>query len=251
MYRGHWVGVACTAEQKTELSFNFKGGKMRYLVQYSLLAGIFLIAVSCGPFAGSPPTPVATIMPTATPLLTATPLPTATVTADRRTIVTAAPTATPEVTATTALTAPPVSQKDIIDTASELGTVAIFLQVMEASGLAAQLREVGPFTVFIPTDNAFELIPQFIRDRVLSNPDANASQALLALVAPGKLTAAMLTDGLVVQPLQGTPLQFARAADGSITVNGVKLITVDIEAANGVIHLIDGLILPDDVPFGR
>ncbi len=224
---------------------------MRYLIQYGLLAGIFLIVVSCGPFTGAAPTPVATVLPTMTPLPTAKALPTATVTAGGSAIVAVVPTATTEVTATAAPTALPAPQKDIIDTASELGTVAIFLQVMEASGLAAQLREVGPFTVFIPTDRAFELIPKFIRDRVLSNPDANASQALLALVAPGKLTAAMLTDGLVVQPLQGAPLQFARAADGSITVNGVKLITVDIAAANGVIHLIDGLILPDNVPFGR
>ena len=105
--------------------------------------------------------------------------------------------------------------------------------------------------VFIPTDRAFEVIPQLIRDNVLSNPDANASQALLSLVVPGKLTAALLTDGLIVQPLQGAPLHFARTGDGGITVNGVNLITVDIEAANGVIHLIDGLMLPAGVPFGR
>ncbi len=194
-----------------------------------------------------------TAVPTTLPASTATMMPTATAVAENTSTPTVvlAPTATPADVATVVVAAPPVAQKDIMATAGELGTVAIFLEIMEATGLAAKLHEPGPFTVFIPVDSAFEVIPKFMRDRILSSPDSNASQALLSLVVPGTFTAAMLTDGLALQPVQGNPLQVTQAADGSIMVNEVKIMTTDIVASNGVIHIIDSLILPEGLPFGR
>ena len=132
---------------------------------------------------------------------------------------------------------------DIVDTAVSAGNFTTLVAAVEAAGLVDALKGEGPFTVFAPTDEAFAAIPQETLDALLADPSGDLTQILLYHVVEGKVMAADVTDGLEATTLQGAPVNFT-VADGSVKINDATIVTTDIEAANGVIHVIDAVIMP-------
>jgi uncharacterized surface protein with fasciclin (FAS1) repeats len=131
---------------------------------------------------------------------------------------------------------------DIVDTAVGAGSFNTLVAAVQAAGLVDALKGEGPFTVFAPTDDAFAAIPQETIDALLADPSGDLTQILLYHVVPGKVMAADLSEGLTAATLQGGELTFT-LEDGA-KVNGVNIVTTDIETSNGVIHVIDAVLLP-------
>ena len=132
---------------------------------------------------------------------------------------------------------------DIVDTAIEAGSFNTLVAAVQAAGLEEALRGEGPFTVFAPTDAAFAALPASTVEALLADPEALAD-ILLYHVLSGEVMAADVTDGLEAETLQGQMVSFALHSDGAVTINGARIIATDIRASNGVIHVIDAVILP-------
>ncbi|NJN84605.1 MAG: fasciclin domain-containing protein [Caldilineaceae bacterium] len=133
---------------------------------------------------------------------------------------------------------------DIVDTAVEAGNFETLVTAVSAAGLVEALKSEGPFTVFAPTDEAFAALPAGTVEALLADPEGDLTQILLFHVVPGKVLAADISDGLEAETLQGATLTFTVGDDGSVMVNDVPVIATDIEGANGVIHVIDSVLLP-------
>ncbi len=132
---------------------------------------------------------------------------------------------------------------DIVDTAVAAGSFNTLVAAVQAAGLVDALKGEGPFTVFAPTDDAFAALPEGTIDALLADPTGDLTQILLYHVVPGKVMAADLSDGLQADTLQGKPVTFT-LSDGGAKVNDANIIATDIETSNGVIHVIDSIILP-------
>ncbi len=132
---------------------------------------------------------------------------------------------------------------DIVDTAVAAGDFTTLVAAVQAAGLVDALKGEGPFTVFAPTDAAFAKLPAGTIDQLLADPSGDLTQMLLYHVVPGKVMAADVTDGLEAATLQGKSLKFT-VADGKVMVNDATVVATDIEASNGVIHVIDSVLLP-------
>ncbi len=132
---------------------------------------------------------------------------------------------------------------DIVDTAVAAGNFTTLVAAIEAAGLVDTLKGEGPFTVFAPTDEAFAALPAGTVDALLADPTGDLTQILLYHVVPGKVMAADLSDGLTADTAQGAPVTFTIDGD-SVKVNDANVVAADIEASNGVIHVIDAVIMP-------
>ncbi|WP_298980786.1 fasciclin domain-containing protein [Caldilinea sp.] len=139
--------------------------------------------------------------------------------------------------------APAEELADIVDTAVAAGSFNTLVAAVQAAGLVDALRGPGPFTVFAPTDDAFAKLPAGTIDALLADPTGDLTQILLYHVVPGKVMSTDLSDGLEATTLQGGAVVFT-LADGAARVNDANIIAADIEASNGVIHVIDSVILP-------
>ena len=133
-----------------------------------------------------------------------------------------------------------VQAKDIVDTAVAAGNFTTLAAALQAAGLVDTLKGKGPFTVFAPTDAAFAKIPKADLDALLKDK-AKLTAVLTYHVVPGKVMAKDVKAGMV-KTVQGGNLTLATA--GGVTVNGAKVTTADIVADNGVIHVIDSVVLP-------
>ena len=132
---------------------------------------------------------------------------------------------------------------DIVDTAVSAGSFTTLVAAIQAAGLVDTLKGEGPFTVFAPTDDAFAALPSATLDALLADPSGDLTQILLYHVVPGKVMAADVTDGLEATTAQGGTVKFT-VADGKVLINDATIVTTDIETSNGVIHVIDAVILP-------
>ena len=132
---------------------------------------------------------------------------------------------------------------DIVDTAVAAGSFNTLVAAVQAAGLVDALKGDGPFTVFAPTDEAFAKLPAGAVDALLADPSGDLTQILLYHVVPGKVMAADLSDGLEAATLQGDKVTF-KLSDGGAMVNDANIVTTDIETSNGVIHVIDSVIMP-------
>ncbi|MCB9117761.1 MAG: fasciclin domain-containing protein [Caldilineaceae bacterium] len=132
---------------------------------------------------------------------------------------------------------------DIVDTAVAAGSFNTLVAAVQAAGLVDALKGEGPFTVFAPTDDAFAALPEGTVDALLADPTGDLTQILLYHVVPGKVMAADLSDGMEAATLQGKSVTFT-LGDGVAMVNDANIIATDIETSNGVIHVIDSVILP-------
>lgn len=135
------------------------------------------------------------------------------------------------------------SQADIVDTAISAGSFNTLVAAVQAAGLVDTLKSEGPFTVFAPTDDAFAAIPKATLDALLADPSGDLTQILLYHVVPGKVMAADVSDGLEAATAQGGTVKFT-VADGAVKINDATIVTTDIETSNGVIHVIDAVIMP-------
>ena len=132
--------------------------------------------------------------------------------------------------------------KDIVDTAIAAGSFNTLVAAVQAAGLEDALRGDGPLTVFAPTDEAFAALPEGTVESLLADPEA-LSAILLYHVIDGKVMAESVTDGLEADTLQGSAVKFS-IVDGKPMINDANIVATDIEASNGVIHVIDAVILP-------
>lgn len=135
---------------------------------------------------------------------------------------------------------------DIVDTAVAAGSFETLTSLLESAGLAETLKGEGPYTVFAPTDEAFEQLPQEALDS-LSDP-ANVDElkeVLLYHVAEGDVASSDLSDGQQIETLQGTSVQVGIDDEGTVTVNSATVTQPDVDASNGTIHVIDTVLLPD------
>ena len=161
------------------------------------------------------------------------------------------PTAMPDPTATTEPTAAPTEEpasRTIVDIAADDSRFSTLVAAVEAAGLAETLSGEGPFTVFAPTDDAFAALPEGTLESLLQPENKQQlTDILLYHVVPGKVMAADVAgmDGMMVDTaLKGQQISVS-AEMGSVTLNeNANVIVTDIEASNGVIHVIDAVLLP-------
>jgi uncharacterized surface protein with fasciclin (FAS1) repeats len=130
---------------------------------------------------------------------------------------------------------------DIVDTAVSAGSFTTLVAAVQAAGLVDTLKGEGPFTVFAPTDEAFAALPEGTVEALLADPEALAAILTYHVVA-GKVMSTDLSDGMMAATVNGADITIGTMS--GVSVNGANVLTADIEASNGVIHVIDAVILP-------
>lgn len=133
---------------------------------------------------------------------------------------------------------------DIVDTAVAAGNFTTLVKAVEVAGLVEALKGEGPFTVFAPNDEAFAKIPEETLNALLEDVE-KLKAILLYHVVSGKVLAKDVKDGLSVDTLLGKPVNFS-VKDDVVKINDATIIATDILAKNGVIHVIDTVILPPE-----
>ena len=132
--------------------------------------------------------------------------------------------------------------QDIVTIASGSDDFETLVTAVKAAGLADTLAKKGPFTVFAPTDEAFAKIPVEQLAALLADKDA-LTKVLTYHVVPGTVSSSAVTKLNSAKTVQGGPLSID-ASDG-VKINGANVVKADIEASNGIIHVIDSVILPN------
>jgi uncharacterized surface protein with fasciclin (FAS1) repeats len=130
---------------------------------------------------------------------------------------------------------------NIVETAREAGTFQTLLSAVDAAGLGKTLADGGPFTVFAPTDAAFAALPQGTVHGLLADASA-LTRVLTYHVVPGRIASGEITTDSEQKTIEGSMLTIAR--NGGVTVNDATVIQADVEAENGVIHVIDRVLIP-------
>jgi uncharacterized surface protein with fasciclin (FAS1) repeats len=135
-------------------------------------------------------------------------------------------------------------QKDIVDTAVAAGSFKTLAAALQAAGLVETLKGEGPFTVFAPTDEAFAKLPEGTVAELLKPENKDKLVAILTYhVVPGSVTAAQVTSLKAAKTVNGQSLTI-NAMGGTVKVDDATVVQTDIAASNGVIHVIDSVILP-------
>jgi uncharacterized surface protein with fasciclin (FAS1) repeats len=129
----------------------------------------------------------------------------------------------------------------IVDAAASAGQFTTLVKALKAADLVDALKQKGPYTVFAPTDEAFAKLPAGALDSLLKDK-AKLTAVLKYHVVPGKMMAAQVKPG-PAKTLQGQALTIS-TKDGSVMVDDAKVTKTDIEASNGVIHVIDSVLMP-------
>lgn len=133
---------------------------------------------------------------------------------------------------------------DVVDVAVGAGSFNTLVAAIKAAGLVEALKGKGPFTVFAPTDAAFAALPAGTLDDLLKPANKEKLKSILLYhVVPGKVMSGDLKGTINAATLQGKNATIIAAA-GGVTVNGAKVVTADVGASNGVIHVIDAVLLP-------
>ncbi|MEY8840273.1 fasciclin domain-containing protein [Cribrihabitans sp. XS_ASV171] len=133
--------------------------------------------------------------------------------------------------------------KDIVDTAQGAGDFSTLLAAAEAAGLVETLKGDGPFTVFAPTDAAFAALPEGTVESLLMPENKDQLASILTYhVVPGKVMSGDLSDGMTPTTVQGGEITIDLGE--GVMVNDANVVNADIEASNGVIHVIDKVIMP-------
>jgi uncharacterized surface protein with fasciclin (FAS1) repeats len=135
--------------------------------------------------------------------------------------------------------------KDIVDTAVGAGDFSTLVAAVQAAGLVETLKGKGPFTVFAPTDAAFAKLPEGTVEMLLKPENKDKLVAILTYhVVPGKVMAADVVKLTEAKTVQGTSAK-VKVSDGTVMIDGAKVVKTDIPCANGVIHVIDAVIMPE------
>jgi uncharacterized surface protein with fasciclin (FAS1) repeats len=131
---------------------------------------------------------------------------------------------------------------NIVQTALAAGQFSTLASLLTKAGLADTIATGGPFTVFAPTDAAFAKVPKATLDALAADP-AKLKSVLLYHVVPGRVTAADVVKLTSAKTLEGSSLAI-KVVDGAVLVDGAKVTTPDVTATNGVIHVIDSVLIP-------
>lgn len=132
--------------------------------------------------------------------------------------------------------------KDVVDTAVAAGSFSTLATALEAAGLVDTLKGKGPFTVFAPTDEAFRRLPAGTLEKLLADK-AQLTKVLTYHVVAGKVMAADVVKLTEAKTVEGSAVKIS-AKDGKVKVNDANVVKTDVVASNGVIHVIDAVILP-------
>lgn len=132
--------------------------------------------------------------------------------------------------------------KDIVQVATEAGTFRTLLAAAQAAGLVETLKGDGPLTVFAPTDAAFAKLPAGTVEGLLADP-AKLRAILAYHVVPGRVTAADVVKLTEAKTVNGASVRVT-TPDGRVKINDATVVTADVMARNGVVHVIDTVLLP-------
>jgi uncharacterized surface protein with fasciclin (FAS1) repeats len=132
---------------------------------------------------------------------------------------------------------------DIVETAAAAGNFNTLLAAAQAADLVDALKSEGPLTVFAPTDDAFAALPEGTVEALLQDPETLAS-ILTYHVVPGEVRAAQVVNISSAETLNGASITITVTEDGKVMIDNATVIATDIETTNGIIHVIDAVILP-------
>jgi uncharacterized surface protein with fasciclin (FAS1) repeats len=135
------------------------------------------------------------------------------------------------------------AEGNIVAVAQETPELSTLVEAVTAAGLVETLEEPGPYTVFAPTNAAFEALGGTLETLLEPANKAELSEILTYHVVPGELSSAELSDGQKLKTVQGGSLE-VEISSGEVTVNGAKVATADVEASNGIVHVIDEVLTP-------
>ena len=135
----------------------------------------------------------------------------------------------------------PAGAASILQTARAAGSLGTLVTAIDRAGLSDVLEQKGPYTVFAPSDDAFARLPDGAVQSLLAAPDTLADVVNYHLV-PGRMTAADIAGRISAETLQGEDLAISN--HGVVRIDGARLVSGDLEASNGVIHVIDRVLLP-------
>jgi uncharacterized surface protein with fasciclin (FAS1) repeats len=137
--------------------------------------------------------------------------------------------------------------KDVVDTAVAAGSFKTLAKALQAADLVDTLKGKGPFTVFAPTDAAFAKLPQGTIEELLKPANKEKLRRILTYhVVAGRVMAADVVKLTSAKAVSGDTIDI-KAGTGSVMVDDATVIKTDISASNGVIHVIDSVILPDGI----
>ncbi|UWQ61449.1 fasciclin domain-containing protein [Leisingera caerulea] len=137
----------------------------------------------------------------------------------------------------------PAGSKDIVGTAAAAGQFETLTAALTAADLVGTLQGDGPFTVFAPTDEAFAALPEGTVETLLKPENrAQLTEILTYHVVPGKVMSSDMSDGMTAETVMGKEITVSM--DGGVKINDATVTTADVEASNGVIHVIDAVMLP-------
>lgn len=144
-----------------------------------------------------------------------------------------------------AATAESTPDKDIVDTAVSAGSFKTLVAAVQAAGLVDVLKSEGPLTVFAPTDDAFAKLPAGTVENLLKPENKEKLVSVLTYhVVPGRVTSEQVVGLSSAKTVNGQELRVS-AKDGGVMIDDARVTAVDIAASNGIIHVIDSVILPN------
>ena len=135
------------------------------------------------------------------------------------------------------------TNENIVAVAQETPDLSILVEALSAAGLVETLEAPGPYTVFAPTNAAFEALGGTLDTLLEPANKAELADILTYHVVPGELTSSELSNGQMLETVQGGSLE-VKIANGNVTVNGAKVANPNVEASNGVVHVIDEVLIP-------
>jgi uncharacterized surface protein with fasciclin (FAS1) repeats len=137
-------------------------------------------------------------------------------------------------------------QKDIVDTAVASGDFQTLVAAAQAAGLVETLQGEGPFTVFAPTDEAFAKLPEGTVEDLLKEENRETLIAILTYhVVAGRITAAQVVELDKATTVEGSDITI-QVKDGAVMVDQATVVMADVDASNGVIHVIDSVMIPSE-----
>lgn len=135
------------------------------------------------------------------------------------------------------------TQKDIVTTAVDAGSFKTLAAALQAANLVETLKGEGPYTVFAPTDEAFAKLPEGTVEALLNDKEA-LTQILLYHVVSGKVTSGEVVKLESAKTVEGQEVMI-KVSEGSVYINNSKVTSADVMASNGVIHVIDTVLIPE------
>ena len=138
------------------------------------------------------------------------------------------------------------TNKDIVDTAVAAGSFQTLAKALQAADLVETLKGKGPYTVFAPTDEAFGKLPAGTLNDLLKPENKQKLQRILSYhVVPGRVSSADVVKLHTAKAASGDTIDI-KANGGTVMVDSARVVKTDVQASNGIIHVIDSVILPDD-----